>query len=341
MSEKNFPRLLRLLQLIPARTAGIDTTQLMTLLSADDLAATPRTLQRDLLKLEGMGFGVECIDSSKPYRWRLSAAAPSFTVPGVDVPQALALRLMEEHLKALVPRAAWAALRPHLEAARRVLQDKPARRWLDRVRVLPRAQPLLPPNIDVSVLDTLHVALLERQEIQVRYQKGKGDDDKDMTLHPLGLVYRDALAYVVATAFDYDDVRLYAVHRMRTVVASGNAARRAPDGFDLDEFIARGELSWRLGTEPVSVELAFYDGAERAVLESPLTKEQVVRREDKRVVVSVVIPDTRVLRAWLLGFGASVEVLKPRALRQAVAGAQREALARYAPTKAKAVKSKR
>jgi predicted DNA-binding transcriptional regulator YafY len=43
------------------------------------------------------------------------------------------------------------------------------------------------------------------------------------------------------------------------------------------------------------------------------------------------VPDTRVLRSWLLGFGPYVEVRKPRALRDAIAASQRDAARRYDP----------
>jgi predicted DNA-binding transcriptional regulator YafY len=42
------------------------------------------------------------------------------------------------------------------------------------------------------------------------------------------------------------------------------------------------------------------------------------------------VPDTRVLHAWLLGFGGGVEVKKPAALRKVIAEAHKVALSRYA-----------
>jgi hypothetical protein len=83
-----------------------------------------------------------------------------------------------------------------------------------------------------------------------------------VALHPLGLVFREGASYLVATAFEYVDVRLYALHRMRSASLSDRRARRLP-GFDLDAFIAAGDVGWRLSSEPVVVELAFHDGAER------------------------------------------------------------------------------
>ena len=328
MSDAAFPRLLRLLQLLPPHPRTLDTTQLTALLAADGFDTTPRTVQRDLLKLEGMGFGLQCLDDSKPYRWRLAPNSRAVLVPGLDVPQALALLLVEAHLSRLVPRAAWAALRPHLDAARRLVEGKPIRRWLERVRVIPRAQPLSPPSVDVAILDLVQVALVQDQRLAVRYRRADKADSK-LELHPLGLVVRDTVAYLVATAFDYNDVRLYALHRMRSAVIVEERARKAPAGFDLDAWIAEGETSWRLAKEPISLEVAFYDGAERSVLESPLAKDQSSVVDGDAVIVSATVTDTRVLRAWLLSFGASLEVRRPESLRADIVQGLQQTIARY------------
>ena len=329
-----FSRLLRLLQLIPPAPRMIDTTQLGALLAAEDFDATPRTIQRDLLRLEQMGCGIECVADSKPYRWRYSAKAKPVVLPGLDMPQALALLLVEAHLKRLVPPAAWSALRPHFDAARKVVDGKPARRWLERVRVLPRSQPLQQPHVDVEVLAAVQQAIVEERVLHVRYRSANGADaPREMPLHPLGLVVRESIAYLVGTAFAYEDVRLFALHRMRTATPTDERARRRP-AFDLDAFVAAGEVGWRVGDGPVIVELAFFDGAERSVLESPLADDQRVERDGDAVVVTATVADTRVLRAWLLGWGPSVEVRRPAALRADVAAALAGAVARYATSPA-------
>lgn len=313
MSDASFARLLRTLQVIPAHPRSLDTTQIAALLAADGFDTTARTVQRDLVKLESLGLGIECVDDSKPFRWRLSATAKPNLVTGLDVPQALALLLVEAHLSRLVPRAVWASLKGTLDAARKVVEGKPARRWIERVRVVPRAQPLAPPNIDVTVLDAVQVAIVEERTLEVTYKKDDGT--KDVTLHPRGLIFRDATAYLVATTFEYDDIRHYALHRMKKAVPGEARARKAPAGFDLDTHVAAGEAGWRLAKEPVALELAFYDGAERSVAETPLSTDQTMKRVNEATIVKATVTDTRVLRSWLLGFGPAVEVRKPKALR--------------------------
>ncbi len=329
MSEASFSRLLALLRLIPPHPRAVDTNNLAVLLASEGYETTSRTVQRDLVKLEGMSFGLECLDDSKPFRWRFKASAKPILVPGLDIPQALALLMVEAHLSRLLPRAAWAALRPHIDSARARIDGKPARRWLERVRVVPRSQPLQPPHIDVTILDVVQVALLEEHSITVHYRRADGEGSNEIVLHPLGLLIRDAVAYVVATAFAYDDVRLYALHRMRSATSTGEKARKPATPFDLDAYMAAGEPGWRLAKEPIHLELAFFDGAERSVMESPLAPDQTVKATGDAVIVKATVNDTRVLRSWLLGFGASVEVKLPKALRDDLRTALQAAAARY------------
>jgi len=317
VADSSFLRQLALLQLIPSHPRALDTTQLASLLAADGFECTSRTVQRDLLALERYGVGVERIDDSKPFRWRYAQGTRPRATMKPDQQQALALLVVEAHLKRLMPRAVWSALLPQLDAARAALAGKPGRRLVESIRVVPRAQPLLPPAVDVVVLDAVHNALVERTVVRVRYDGVSKSSELDLHVH--GLVVRDVVTYVIATAGDYDDVRQYALHRIRRASSTTTPARRAPAGFDLDAYVDGGNAGWRLARDPIALELAFFFGAERVVVESPLAADQQTRVVGDAVHVTATVADTRVLRAWILGFGANVEVKKPRALRSAIA----------------------
>ena len=324
----NFFRLMRLLQLVPRAPRFIDTETIETILSQESFKATRRTIQRDLIKLEAMGFGLQCLDDNKPYRWRFKENAEPMMVPGADPQSALALRLAELHLERLLPKSTLRALQPHLQASKRALEGKTLARWLDKVRLIPRTQPLLPPKVDGHVVGVIHEALLDGKQIVGRYRRAGADEATEMLFHPLGLVYRDSVAYLVASVFDYDDARSYAFHRF-VHAELVNALARSRPAFDLDQFIASGELGYRIGDE-LEVALLFSATASKVVEESRLSPQQsVARRSDGQVLVEAVVADTQVFRAWVLSFGPHVEVLKPASLRRAVADAHREASQRY------------
>jgi predicted DNA-binding transcriptional regulator YafY len=327
----SFHRLMRILRHIPRAPRWVDTETLHQMLASEGIEVEVRTIQRDLQRLSGRDFGLECLDTSKPYRWRFIETAESVLFPRVDPQSALALRLAELYLDRLLPKATLRALQPHLDAAKRALDGKPVARWLERVRLVPRMQPLLRPRVDGEVLGVVHEALLEDRQIEARYRSVSKNEGKEMTLHPLGLVYRDSVAYLVATAFDkYNDPRIYPLHRFESARLSEHKAKEPPPGFSLDSYVARGELGFR-HADDVALELLFDERAARVLEETPLHQAQkITRRDDGFVLIEAHVPDTQVLRSWILGFGPSVEVLGPPSVRQAVAAAHRAAAARYA-----------
>lgn len=329
MADK-FHRLIRLLQAVPRQPRAIDTEALEKILISEGLRTTRRTIQRDLLALERLPFGLECIDKNKPYRWRYKETASTLLMPGADPQAALALRLVELYLERMMPRTALRALQPHLDASKKALDGKPVARWLDKVRLIPRYQPLIPPKVDGHIVGVIHEALLEGRQIEATYRAGGAHaKPKELLLHPLGLVYRDELAYLVATAWNYDDVRIYPFQRFLGAKLLEAPARARP-GFNIEKFTDDGELAWRIGADDIHVALLFEPGAGRALEESPLSAHQILtRRADHKLVVEATVPDTHVFRAWLLSFGAGVEVLRPAPLRKAIAEATAAAAAKY------------
>jgi predicted DNA-binding transcriptional regulator YafY len=116
---------------------------------------------------------------------------------------------------------------------------------------------------------------------------------------------------------------------MTKATVGDDVARKAPEGFNLDDFIDNGEPGWRLTPTPIELELRFFNGAGRGVTESPLAKDQTVHVDGDVVTLTATVVDTRVLRAWLLGFGPGVEVVRPTSLRSELQEAMKAAAARY------------
>ena len=119
-----------------------------------------------------------------------------------------------------------------------------SRDWLNKVRVVPPAQPLLPPVIKEDVQAAIYQAVLENRQITADYHSMGSEQPKEYVLHPLGLIMRGALTYLVASAWDYADARLYALHRFSKVEIL-DAAVNTPEKFSLDKAIASGLAEFR------------------------------------------------------------------------------------------------
>jgi len=307
----------QMLRLIPRQPSKISTTELMQRLADDGFNTTPRTLQRDLVRLSSI-YPLLCDDRDKPFGWSWDKDANVHEVPGIDSDTALAFYLAEKYLEPLLPRTTIKRLAPHFRRAEEVLDqadaDKGNPAWRNKVRVLHRGPGLKNPAIASEVQSAVYDALLRNRRLDVEYLPRGADATKQYELNPLGLVLKDGLFYLVCSMWDYPDIRLLTLHRMRAARVM-DIPGAAPDGFDLDNYIASGELDFSIGGEiklkaRVNKQIAIH------LEERPLHDEQrLIECDDGSYLLESTTRDTSEMRWWLLGFGSGVEVIAPEYLR--------------------------
>ena len=282
-----------------------------------------RTVQRDLKELSEI-FPIELNDkNARDYGWRWIKGA-NLDIPGMSVPEALAMRMVETHLKQLLPASMLDGLSGVFSLAKSRLDEvekqnsNHSKDWLNKVRVVPPAQPLLPPVVNEAAQASIYQGLLEGKQLGARYQSAGSDQPKDYVLHPLGLIMRGAVTYLVASAWAYDEARLYALHRFSTVEIL-DAAAKAPEGFDLDTAIASGLADFANQGKPIQLELRCTEWVAGFLAETPLAADQTITAEtDGWMRVMATVNDTWQLRWWLLGQGDGLEVCGPEFLRLAI-----------------------
>ena len=243
----------------------------------------------------------------------------SWIFPGMEPPAALVFRVAEDFLAPQLPRATLEYLQPHFQRARQVLGATSAggfSRWANKVRILPRGLSLIPAEVDAGVQDVVYRALFEGRRFHAVYHPRDRDASVEYEVNPLGLVFRQGVVYLVATLWDYEDVKQLALHRIKDVELLRKKAKE-PAGFDLEDYIGRGEFEYPVSSKPLRLRLCFEEDAAFHLQETPLAEDQVLKpRPDGKVEVQATVKDTLELRWWLLGFGENVEILGPAALRK-------------------------
>lgn len=319
-----------LLKHIPRAPKKIDVRRLQDILDDEGMRPTTRTVQRDLVTLQGI-FPLES-DDHKPQGWCWKRESESLHLPGLDAQAALAFHLVEKHLTGALPRAALRHLETYFANARNVLatrKDGGIGAWADRVRVIPRGVRLIPPKVENDVVDVVYEALFADRCFAVEYRKRGQVDVKRYEVNPLGLVLREGVACLVCTLNDYDDPLQLVLHRMARATLL-DRPRTVPAGFDLDAYVNGGNLAFRLRVEDVVLRAAFDAQAGQTLLESHVAADQKTSElADGRVLVEGTVADTQQLRAWLRGYGDLVEVLDPKWLRDEIAASHARAAARY------------
>lgn len=282
-----------------------------------------RTVQRDLKELSEI-FPIELNNkNARDYGWRWIKGA-NLDIPGISVSEALAMRLVETHLKQLLPATMLDGLQGVFGMAQAKLDkleqenNNHSGDWLDKVRVVPPAQPLLPPAVDQEIQSAIYQALLENRQLAATYQSITSDQIKEYVLHPLGLIMRGAVSYLVASAWDYTDVRLYALHRFSHADMLDEPVK-APEGFNLDQAIADGMADFTNQGAPIQLEIRCTEWVAAYLAETPLAGDQKTMQEaDGWIRLTATVNDTWQLRWWLLGQGTGLEVCAPEHLRDEI-----------------------
>ena len=112
---------------------------------------------------------------------------------------------------------------------------------------LERGPRLRPPAVHPHVQRAVYDALLEERQLEIRYRARGRSCAEPRTIHPLGLILKDGVAYLVARLWNYDDPVHLALHRIEA--AEPIAGRvQYPNGFDFGEHVeTAAEFSYPTG----------------------------------------------------------------------------------------------
>ena len=350
-------RRLNMLMMFDGKNKPLTTREITEKLNKDGDAIDQSLVLRTLKQLEEAGF-LESMDTdendadhddfyiddqflvdkkNRKWRWPMGLDSRLKLFPKFSVGEIIAFRLMERLLKPLLPRESYEAIQPYLRAARKQCEilprRSPGKAWEAKVRVVPPAQPLLPPEPPIHlaskaereawrldqqrVRETLLEALLDDRQCRIEYRQIWRDEPASWTVHPLVYLQRGPAFYLLCTIDDYADVRQLAVHRMLSATALDQKARK-PANFDPDRAVQRAQGMG--GGEPIRLVARFWKRAGLHLLETRLAADQVVEDADAdHFRLAATVDDTAQLRWWLLSFGSKVEVLEPAGLREAMA----------------------
>jgi predicted DNA-binding transcriptional regulator YafY len=331
-NQQSLLRQWHMLRMVPRAPLKITVKELWERLRRDDFKVTERTVQRDLKELSDV-FPITADERDKPFGWSWLRDASSFDLPGLTVPEALTLTLVEQHLRHHLPPITVDALRPHFSSAARTLStadDSPSRAWLKKMRSVPPQQPLLPPRIDEECQRLVYLGLMQDRQLRLHYRKRDAEQPTVYAaVHPLAVVQRGGLVYLVCMFSRHEDVRTIALHRVQQAEVLYESARKKP-GFDIDAYIASGQFGVIAG-EPVNLRAVFTRAAGEHLFETPLSADQaLVSDADGRLHLAATVPNTRSLVWWLLGFGDGVVIQEPASLREEVACIAHRMAAAYA-----------
>lgn len=303
-----------LLRTIPREPRAVTAAEIKRRLQEYGYDVDIRTIQRDLTMLEAQ-FPLICSVQGRTNHWSWDRHQPSLEVPRLEAPTAITLLVVRDYLLPLLPKSIGDELTPYFDKAKEVLKGTKLAHWRRRVRMIRRGPLLQVPPVQPELRDAVYRALLDGMQVEADYRGRDAEEPKRLRFHPLGLVVKDDVLYLVATVFAYDDVRHLALHRMSNAVVLEQRTK-VPRGFDLKMYIEEGRFAYPIGEDEIELVAVFTEGAAAHLYERQLSADQSLESIEDGTLLKATVSDSSELRWWLLGFGDRVEVLEPRNLRE-------------------------
>lgn len=332
-------RYLQMLSSVPRSPQTITVRILHAQLCASGHEISIRTVQRDLVRLSAH-FPLTESDAIGPVgaAWSWQRDADFIDIPGIDLSTAVALLLSQKHLEPLVPVAVLDRMNPFFKRSESLLKTMSGHalsKWRDKIRVLHQGPTLRTPSINPNVQDTIYESVLVGRQIEVSYRRRGEEYAKQALLNPLGLVVKDGITYLIATAWDYTDPYQYSLHRFVSAKLL-ETQTKSPPGFKLDHYIdTQKAFSYPESQNDLLLVLQVDKSVADLLRERPLSLDQTIEAidsddEGEGAKVSATVADTSDLRWWLRGFGDCVEVIKPITLRAEFRQVSKAMATRYA-----------
>jgi predicted DNA-binding transcriptional regulator YafY len=178
-----------------------------------------------------------------------------------------------------------------------------------------------------ETIRTLNEAVIAERSVRMRYRTGRTGAVSTRVLDPYRVWYRSGGLYVVGHDHKSDELRTFAVDRIRAIESTGERFEVAAD-FDFEQYIGS---SFGVIAEPATTVRILFDPrwADYVAERTWHPSQKLTKRPRGRIELTMKVGGTADLRTWILSFGDGAEVLEPSALREEVAEELAGALKRY------------
>jgi predicted DNA-binding transcriptional regulator YafY len=178
-----------------------------------------------------------------------------------------------------------------------------------------------------ETIQTLNDAVLGRRTVRIRYRTGRSGAVTTRELDPYRVWYRAGGLYVVGLDHHSEEIRTFAVDRIRRIETTPERFTRDPD-FDFDAYIGS---SFGVISEPATAVRILFEKRWASYVEERTwhPSQRLTPRPGGRLLLTMQVGGTAELRTWILSFGSGAEVLEPAALRDDVLSELKGALQRY------------
>ncbi len=326
-SRHSIRRYLDMLQIIPREPKSISTKGIFNRLIEHGYDVSLKTVQRDLMKLFDDDYCLMFDKKGGEYFWCFVPGSETWIFPGgMEEFTAISVVMANKFLSPIMPYASnWM---PSYQSAQKAIlkkaeentsrRDIEAYQWMDKVQVLPHEFIKPTPEIDPEVRDIVYAGVSHNNFLRVRYKEYGAKTAVKYNVHPLGLIYRHPIVYLVAMDDeDRTNIRLLAVHRIIEANDPVGIQHVTPAGFNLKSYAANEFGIGNVKSNTLLITLWLNKDAATELKDCPMAEGQVLKPvDDDGFKLTATVPNTLELRRFIRSFGSQVVVLGPEELKK-------------------------
>lgn len=274
---------------------------------ADHFTISVRTVYRDLRALEeggvpiaaeaGIGYSLVQGYNLPPVMFTHEEASALFT--GAQFVERMTDKSLSKFaasamlkIRAVLPREQQDFLR-HLQNATHIAEDK-----------YPAGD-----GFSHDSMTTIQAALVRNQVLEMEYYSGYRDTVTKRNLEPMALLYYSAHWHLIAFCRLRNDFRDFRVDRIKALQNKDSLFKTRTD-FNLKDYLKKSTDMKNAIEVVVNFPLTMKNSISNKHMFG-WAEEKVV---ENRIHVTFLVPELHWVRNWLLGFGTTITIIKPRAL---------------------------
>lgn len=168
-----------------------------------------------------------------------------------------------------------------------------------------------------DIMCKINYAMSKGRAVEIIYYSLAKNSTTKERVDPYNIILREGSWYIVAYSYMKNEVKFFALSRIKSLIVTDDIFIK-PRDFKLGEFLDKNWVVFRGGNKQIKIK--FSKKTAEFVRNIKWHANQSIEDEkDGTIIMSLFLDDFAEIKQWIMGFGAEVEVLEPKELRDDIA----------------------